>query len=127
VARLKVHALKRIQIMSKTFTVSEIITFSRCRNNFFVSWEGYPPIDRSWEPFGSFTDPNFPLAFLQKLKALGAVCDECIARAQSSDAPGGSANLCKCFARSPSPLLTPGKRAMGMLAAAKTASAAAPN
>ena len=93
---------------------------------FFVSWEGYPPSDRTWEPFGSFTDPNFPLAFLQKLKTLGAVCNECIALAQSSDAP---ANRCTCFTRSPSPVCTPGKRVMDMLKqdAAKTASAAAPN
>ncbi len=90
------------------------MTFSRTRNRFFLSWQGYPPSSNTWEPFKSFSDKETPLNFLNKLKSCGAICDSCIKIAKSSSALS-PANVCECARRSPSPIVTPGKRAIDML------------
>jgi hypothetical protein len=98
----------------EVFVVESIITFSRTRNRFFLSWQGYPPSSNTWEPFSSFSDKETPLNFLEKLKKLGVVCDECkvIAKKSSTVSP---ATCCPCVKRSPSPICTPGKRALDMM------------
>jgi hypothetical protein len=100
------------------FVIKSIVTFSRTRNRFLVSWEDYPPSSNTWEPLESFNDQNCPLNFLVKLKSLGAVCSECISVAKSSAPPPASvADYCNCIKRSPSPVGKPGKRALEMIAA----------
>ena len=96
------------------FVIDSIITFSRARNRFFLSWQGYPPTENTWEPYSSFSDKDTPLEFLKKLKSLGVVCDACVRVAKSSSTVT-PANRCKCAQRSPSPICTPGKRALDMM------------
>ena len=93
------------------FVIQSIVTFSRTRNRFLVSWEGYPPSSNTWEPFECFNDKNCPLKFLAKLKSLNVVCSKCVGVAKSS-APPGAAVYCSCIKRSPSPVGKPGKRAL---------------
>jgi hypothetical protein len=95
------------------YVIESILTFSRTRNRFLVSWEGYPPSSNTWEPFESFNDKTFPLDFLGKLKSLGVVCSKCISVAKSSAPPPASA--CNCIKRSPSPVCKPGKRALDIM------------
>ena len=96
------------------FVIESIITFSRTRNRFFLSWQGYPPSDNTWEPYSSFYDQDTPLKFLKKLKSLGVVCDACVRVAKSSSTVT-PANRCRCAQRSPSPICTLGKRAFDMM------------
>lgn len=100
----------------QVFVIESIVTFSRTRNRFFLSWQGYPPTSNTWEPFKSFSDKETPLNFLIKLKSCGAICDNCIKIAKSSSSLS-PASICECARRRPSPISTPGKRAIDMLKA----------
>ena len=99
---------------ANVFVIESIVTFSRTRNRFFLSWQGYPPTANTWEPFKSFSDKETPLNFLSKLKSCGAICDNCVKIAKSSLALS-PANICECARRSPSPIVTPGRRAIDMM------------
>jgi hypothetical protein len=99
---------------AEVFVIESIVTFSRTRNRFFLSWQGYPPTSNTWEPFKSFSEKETPLIFLSKLKSCGAICDNCIKIAKSSSALN-PANMCECARRSPSPIVTPGRRAIDMM------------
>jgi len=96
------------------FVIESIITFSRTRNRFFLSWQGYPPSDNTWEPYSSFSDKDTPSKFLKKLQSLGVVCEACVGFAKSSSTVTPD-KRCKCAQRSPSPICTPGKRALDMM------------
>ena len=96
------------------FVIDSIVTFSRTRNRFFLTWNGYPPSSNTWEPFKSFDDKMVPMEFLSKLKLRGIICDNCIKIAKSSVSVT-PASVCECAKRCPSPISTPGKRAMDLL------------
>jgi hypothetical protein len=107
--------LSRMDGVSKeVYEIESIVTFSRTRNRFFLSWQGYPPTSNTWEPFKSFSEKETPLFFLSKLKSCGIICDNCIKIAKSSVSVS-AATVCECVKRSPSPIVTPGKRAIDMM------------
>ncbi len=101
-------------VSKEVYAIESIVTFSRTRNRFFLSWQGYPPTSNTWEPFKSFSEKETPLIFLNKLKSCGIVCDNCIKIAKSSVSVS-AATVCECVKRSPSPIVTPGKRAIDMM------------
>jgi hypothetical protein len=98
----------------EVYAIDSIVTFSRTRNRFFLSWQGYPPSSNTWEPFKSFDDKMVPMEFLSKLKLRGIICDNCIkiAKSSASVTPG---SVCECAKRCPSPIATPGKRVIDLL------------
>ena len=60
--------LSRMDGVSKeVYEIESIVTFSRTRNRFFLSWQGYPPTSNTWEPFKSFSEKETPFFFLSKL------------------------------------------------------------